>query len=259
MINNLKKKSAKALVFGVLASIILCFSCENTDLVETFDQYIPESVVSLAMPDSVAVVQTDYNKVLFKVYVNSDPKIKKVVVALFDDDTTDDDDKIVTTIDVNRTIYQPEIYEVELDLPEGGNEYFIHIEDSEGKQSIKYDVFGSVLGDAFKESLQARQNTGATIYSDSEAIINWTSNRDTNDDGDIIIKNNLLIKTEISYTSSVDGSELTIVVDESEDATIIPDFISEGTYTYTTFYKVDVDSPYVFESNPTEGTFPVKI
>ena len=257
MINNLNKKYTKALVFSVLASIVLCFSCESKDLVETYDQFIPENVISLALPDSVAVVPTGYGKVLFKVYINSDPKIKKVVVALFDDDTTDDDDKTVTTIDVNRTIYQPEIYEVELELPVGGNEYFIYMEDSEGEKSIKYDVFGTVLGDEYKESLQARQNSGASIHTDSEAIITWVSNRVPDTDGEVI--DNLLIKTELTYTSSIDGSVKTIIIDESEDETIIPDFISEGTYAYTTFYKAVVGSPYLFESNPIEGLFPEKI
>ena len=257
MINNFKNKTTNFIGIGVFTAVLLCFSCEDTDLVETYKQYVPENVVSLAMPDSVSTISSGHNKLLFRVFVNSDPKIKKVVVALFDDDTTDDDDKILATLDINRTIYQPEIYELEADLPEGGNEYFVHIEGDEGKKSIKYDVFGTVLGDAYKDGLQARANSGASAYSDSEAIITWDSNRVPDTDGEVI--NNLLVKTEITYTSSADGSVQTIVVDESEEETIIPDFISEGTYTYTTFYRVEEDSPYIFESNPTEGTFPVKI
>jgi len=259
MINNLNKKYAKTMIFSVLTSIILCFSCERKDLVETYDKFVPENVISLALPDSVAIIPTDYGKVLFEVYVNADPKIKKVVIALFDDDTTDDDDKIVTTIDINRTIYEPEIYGVELELPAGGNEYFVYMEDSEGEKSIKYDVFGTVLGDEFKESLEARQNSEAILYTDTEAIINWVSNRSFNDDGDEIVVNSLLVKCEITYTSDTDGSTKTIVIDESEDETIISDFISEGTYSYTTFYKVEPNSPYLFESNPAEGVFPEKI
>ena len=70
---------------------------------------------------------------------------------------------------------------------------------------------------------------------------------------------NLLIKTELTYTSSTDGSVKTIIIDEAEEETIIPDFISEGTYTYTTFYKGSIGSTYLFESNPIEGVFPEKI
>ncbi|WP_405296613.1 DUF4998 domain-containing protein [Algibacter sp. Ld11] len=257
MINNFKNKTTNFIGIGVFTAVLLCFSCEDTDLVETYKQYVPENVVSLAMPDSVSTISSGHNKLLFRVFVNSDPKIKKVVIALFDDDLTDNDEKILKTLDINRTVYEPEIYELEAELPEGGNEYFVHIEGLEGRKSIKYDVFGTVLGDEYKESLQARQNSGASAYSDSEAIITWVSNKVPDTDGEVI--DNLLVKTELTYISSTDGAIKTIVIDESEDETIIPDFISEGTYTYTTFYKAVVDSPYLFESNSTEGVFPEKI
>lgn len=258
MINNFKKKIVKSAGIG-LVGVLLCASCENTDLVETYDQYIPENIISLAMPDSVAVVPTDYNKVMFRVFVNADTKIKKAVIRLFDDDLSDDDDKEIASIDINRTVFVPEIYEVEVELPEGGSEYFVHLEDAEGNESIKYDVFGTVLGEAYKESLQPRQYSDVGLYSDTEAVVYWISNRTVNDDEEEVVIDNLLVKTEITYTSSADGLEKTIVVDESEDITIIPDFISEATFSYTTFYKADPDSPYIFESNPEEGTFPVKI
>jgi hypothetical protein len=257
MINNFKNKTTNFIGIGVFTAVLLCFSCEDTDLVETYKQYVPENVVSLAMPDSVSTISSGHNKLLFRVFVNSDPKIKKVVIALFDDDLTDNDEKILTTLDIIRTVYEPEIYELEAELPEGGNEYFVHIEGLEGRKSIKYDVFGTVLGDEYKESLQARQNSGASAYSDSEAIITWVSNKVPDTDGEVI--DNLLVKTELTYISSTDGAIKTIVIDESEDETIIPDFISEGTYTYTTFYKAVVDSPYLFESNSIEGGFPEKI
>jgi hypothetical protein len=259
MINNFKKIGTSTLAVSMLVYVFLCFSCEDTDLVETYDKYVPESVVSLATPDSVAAVATAYNKMLFKVFVNSDPKIKKAVITVYDDDESDDDDKIVATIDINRTVYQPEIYEVELDLEEGGVEYFVYLEDSEGNESIEYDVFGTTLGETYKASLSQREYSEILGTSDSEATIYWASNRTTNDDGDEIVVDDLLVKTEITYTSSVDGSEQTIVVDESEDETIIPNYISEGTFTYTTFYTAVVDSPYYFESNSAEGMFPVKL
>lgn len=262
MINNFNKKLAGYSVIG-LVCILICLSCEKTDLTETYDQYIPENVVSLAKPDSVAAIPTAYNKLTFKVFINADPKIKKVLITLFDDDETDDDDKVVTTIDVNRTVYQPEIYEVELELPEGGKEYFAYIEDDEGNQSIDFDFFGTVLGDEYRATLPAREQTNVRLYSENEVLINWKSNRATivNNKGEeeIVVVNEYMVKTEITYTSSVDGTEQTIVVDESEDETIVPDFISEGTYTYTTFYYHTLDNETVFESNPTEGTFPTKI
>ncbi|MFB9056327.1 DUF4998 domain-containing protein [Mariniflexile ostreae] len=254
---NSIKKQILFVGIGVLG-ILLCLSCD-TDLVETYDQYIPEKVVSIAKPDSVAVVSTDYNKILFQVCVNADPKIKKAVIALFDDDKTDDDDKIVTTIDIDRTLFKPEIYEVELELSEGGSEYFVHLEDVDGNASIKYDVFGTVLGQSYKESLQARQFSTISQYSDSEAVINWVSNRAINNSNEEIVRNKLLVRSELIYTSSVDGTEKVIVVDESEDVTIIPDFISEETFIYTTFYRAVADSPYIFESNATEEVFPLKL
>ncbi|KJD37277.1 hypothetical protein PW52_02355 [Tamlana sedimentorum] len=257
MINNIKNKLINPFTFGVVC-VLLAFSCD-TELTETFDEFIPENVVSLGKPDSVAVVPTGVNKVVFEVFVNSDPKIKKAVIALFDDDVTDDDDKIVATIDIDRTVFAPETYMVETQLPEGGSEYFIHMEDEYGNKSIKYDVFGTVLGDSYVETLEARSYVDVRLYSETEAIITWDSNRTTNDDDEEIVVNPLLVKSVITYTSSVDGSGLTVEVDESEDLTIIPDFISEGTFTYTTFYKVSEDSEYTFESNPTEGTFPAKI
>ena len=269
MIYNFMKKQITSIGLGVVG-VLLCISCD-TDLVETYEQYVPEQVISLAMPDSVAPVATAYNKILFKVFVNADPKIKKAVVTLFDDDITDDDEKIVTVIDINRTIYKPEIYQTELELPEGGSEYFVHLEDSEGNKSIKYDVFGTVLGDTYKESLQARHYDEVTYPSEVGVVISWTSNRrfqmdssgnpELDDDGNeiVLVINNLLVKTAITYTSSTDGTEKTIEVDESEDETIISDFVSEGTFSYVTYYRVAVDSPYFFESNPNEGMFPEKI
>ncbi|MCB4807958.1 DUF4998 domain-containing protein [Tamlana sp. 62-3] len=257
MINNIKNKLINPFMLGVVC-VLLAFSCD-TELTETFNEFIPETVVSLGTPDSVAVVSTGLNKAMFEVFINSDPKIKKAVIALFDDDVTDDDDKIVATIDINRTIFAPEIYSVELQLPEGGAEYFVHLEDEYGNQSTKYDVFGTVLGDEYVATLEARSYSDIRLYSETEAIITWDSNRTTNDDDEEVVVNPLLVKSVITYTSSVDGSELTVEVDESEDLTIIPDFISEGMFTYTTFYKTVADSEYIFESNPTEGTFPAKI
>lgn len=256
MINNFKIKLVNSL--GILTvCVLLCFSCEETILTETYEQYIPEDVVSIAKPDSVAVIASGYNKLTFKVFVNSDPKIKKAVIAFFDDDVTDEDDKVVATIDISRTTYEPEVYEVEVDIEEGGNEFFVHLEDAEGGESIKYDVFGSALGDEYVQNLLARQYTSMAQYSETEAIIYWESNRDATNVDEVL--DELLVKTEITYTSDVDGSELVIIVDESEEYTIIPDFISEGIFTYTTFYRLTADSDIVFESEPTEGTFPTKI
>jgi len=260
MNNNFKKISTNVLVICGLITVLLCASCEGKSLIETYDEYVPSKVVSLATPDSVAAVATDYNKLLFRVYVNSDPKIKKAVIALYDDDETDEDDKVVAVIDIDRVVYLPEVYEVVLDLEEGGNEYFVHLEDNSGNKSdVKFDVFGTVLGDTFKQGLVARQYSNVELYSDSEAVINWVSNRTINSEGEEVAINQLLVKTVLTYTSSLDGSVQTIIVDESEEETIIPDFISEGTYSYTTFYKERADSPYLFESNPTDGTFPEKI
>lgn len=254
MINNFKIKLVNAF-WGLAACVLLCFSCEETILVETYDQFIPENVVSIAKPDSVAAVSNGYNKILFKVFVNADPKVKKAVIALFDDDVTDDDDKVIATIDINRTIFQPEVYEVEVDMEEGGIEFFVHMEDAEGNTSIKYDVFGTVIGDSYVESLQARSYSVVRFYSETEAVIYWDSNRNASDE----IIDELLVKSVITYTSNVDGSQLTIEVDESEEVTIIPDFIPEGTFTYTTFYRLSTASDIIFESNPTEGVFPEAI
>lgn len=258
MINNIKNKFIKIFAIST-AGVSVFFSCDNTDLTETYNEYIPEAVVSVAKPDSVAIVQTGYNKVAFQVFVNADPKINKIVIALFDDDLTDDDDKQVASIDVNRTLFAPEIYEAEVELEEGGAEYFVHTEDEYGNESIKYDVFGTVLGASYVEGLAPRLYSDIRLYSETETIITWESNRTINDDDEEEVVNPLLVKSVITYTSSEDGTELTIEVDESEDSTIIPHFISEGTFTYTTFYKVSANSDYTFESNPTEGIFPTKI
>lgn len=243
MIINYKKLFTNISVIVFVAAFIS--SCD-TDLYETYDDYVPEKVVSVATVDSVATI-AGFENLLFKVFINSDPKIKKAVIGLFDDDPSDDDEKVVATIDISRTVFQPEIYEVEVQLPEGQNEYYVHLEDSEGNESKVYNVFGVVYGESYRQALLQRAFVDIRLYSDTdvETIITWEPNT-----------NELLVKTELIYTDNV-GVVQTIVIDAAEDTTIIPNFVPEATFSYTTFYKLSTDSSYILETDSTEGTFPI--
>jgi len=244
MINNFKS-FANYILVGMLA-ILVCFSCEDEGAVEAFDEFLPDSVVSLAKPDSVQVV-SGYEKLKFVVYINAQPTIKKVVISTFDDNINDDDDKEIATIDINRTVFQSESYEVTVELPEGQNEYFIHIEDAQGNKSIVLDTFGTVLGDEFIDSLLIRPYLSFQAYSDTEVIIYW----DVIEEEDA----NSILSTEIRYTDS-NGTEQMITVANEDTFTIIPDIVSEGLFYIKSTHVLSEEPLETIDSLESEETFP---
>ncbi|MDO7171592.1 DUF4998 domain-containing protein [Mariniflexile sp. AS56] len=240
MIEKMIKKNIRLLSHILLLAVITtcCFSCE-TDLYETYSEYAGENVVSVGSPDSLSV-ESGFEKLLFKVFINADPKLKKGVIAW----NLGGSEK---TFNIDRTIYQNEIVEVEVDVTEGSYEFSVYMEDAHGNKSNTKSVFTQVLGEEYRASLGNRSLTNVRLYSETEAIAYWEPNT-----------NELLIKTELTYISGVDGLEKVVVIDESEETVIIPDFLSEGSFSYKTFYKPSVDSRFVFETDSTEETFPVK-
>ncbi|MDN3666744.1 DUF4998 domain-containing protein [Algibacter miyuki] len=236
---------------SLLALIITCsFSCE-TDLYETYSEYSDGNVVSVGSPDSLSV-DSGLDKLMFKVFINADPKLKKGVISW----NLGANEK---TFNIDRTIYQNEIIDVEVEPGEGSYEFAVHLEDANGNKSNTLTLFTEVLGETYRADLVNRSLSGSTLSSETEVTLTWESNRYIDSKMVEQVTNDLLVKTELTYISEADGLEKTVVIDESEDTLVISDFIPEGSFNYKTFYKPTVDSVYIFESNPTEGTFPAKI
>lgn len=235
IINKIKSFTNTALV-AVL--VICCFSC-NTNLYDTYKDYSGGNVVSVAKPDSLSVVQGN-GRLSFTVYLNADPKIKKGFI-------TWDAGNNEKTFDINRTVFQRETLEVEVIAVEGTHEFTVYLEDASGNKSVKTTYLATVLGEEYRTSLPNRGLDVVEVYSGTEAIITWRANN-----------NDLLVKTEVTYTDSVDGLEKTIEVSATDSQTIVPNFQSEGTFSYKTTYKASANSSDVFITDATQGVFPVK-
>jgi hypothetical protein len=237
IIKNNKKVVTNVLV--LLTLVTCCFSCD-TDLYETYDEFAVDNVVSIAVPDSLATVQGN-GKLLFKVFLNADPKIKKGVISWNQGAGN-------KTFAIARTIYQFETIEVEIELEEGPYDFSVYLEDAAGNKSKTVSYAAKVLGENYRASLKNRSIKNVRLYSETEAVIYWRTNI-----------NPLLVETELIYTDSPDGLEKTIVIDASVDTTIVPDFQSEGTFSYKTVHKASLGSTDTFVTIVKEGTFPIAL
>lgn len=239
------KSFTNTALFAVL--VICCFSCD-TDLYETYKEYSDGNVLSVAKPDSLTVIQGN-GRLTLTMYLNADPKIKKGYITWNEGVSQE-------VFDINRTVFKHESVDIEVIEDEGAIEFTTFLEDASGNRSVKTTVLTTILGENYRASLSNRKLDRIEL-ADTDASLTWQSNRATNVVTAVeFVVNNLLVETQITYTSSVDGTEQTIVVDESEDSAIIPNVQPGGTYSYKTIYKASVNSSDVFITDEIQGTFP---
>lgn len=235
---KIKKINKFYIIQLLVVFVVFIMSCD-TDLYETYDEYLEGNIISVAKPDSITAIQGNNKNVTFLIHVNTDPKIKKGVV-------TWDFGQSEATFDIDRTAFISETYEIEIQTEEEGlaQEFIIHLEDAFGDESIKSFILVNILGEEYRSSLRNRTYSSIGLNNDNETVIAWNVNA-----------NELLVSTELTYTNTSDV-ETTIVVDSSENETIISDFQSEGMFTLKTTYKASELSSDVFISDATQGTFP---
>ncbi|MDO6738745.1 DUF4998 domain-containing protein [Wenyingzhuangia sp. 2_MG-2023] len=237
IIKNIKSFTNTALL-AVL--VMCCFSC-STDLYDTYDEYSEGEIANVGKAEGIYAVQGN-GRLSFVVAINADPKIKKGFITW----NVGEDQE---SFEIDRTVFQNENIEVEVVAEEGLYEFEVYLEDASGNKSISTYYIATILGEEYRASLANRTVVSVDANSDTEALITWEEN----------VNNELLVKTEITYTDSQDLTEKTIVVDASETETIVPNFQTEGTFSYVSTYKASAESSDVFVTDATEGTFSVNI
>ncbi|MBU2950922.1 DUF4998 domain-containing protein [Tamlana agarivorans] len=259
MITKNIKSFTNTALFAVLVTSF--FSC-STDLYETFDQYVPDKVVSVSVGEPTVLAGDE--KVVMVVEISADPKLKRGVV-------TSIDGEVQYVFEIDRTVFKPELIPVEYEAEEGIENLIVYMEDVNGVKSLDVEVYVDVLGENYRASLLNREIDAITVNSQTELTINWISNKEqTIVNGEVvyIIKEPLLLETTFTYTDS-SGVDQTIVFDSTVDEIIIDDFLLGSDYSYTSSYKAFDENqppldiyqlsltPDVFITDATVGTFPI--
>ena len=261
MITKNVKMITNTIFFMVL--VVSLFSCdsESDSLYDTFTEFTPDKIVSVSAGEPTALLADE--KVVMLIEISADPKVKRGFV-------TTDTGELKESFEINRTVFQKELVQVEFDATEGVENLVVYLEDAEGIRSVRREVTANVLGEEYRSSLSNREIETTTL-DQTEFIINWNSNSERivqlGQFVDVILEP-LLLESTLTYTD-VNDVEQTIVFDSTENETIITDFKPESTYSYTSSYKAfDTDdfpiidsfqlnyTPDVFVTDAIEGSFP---
>ena len=257
MITKNIKMITNTMAFIVL--VVFSFSCEEKDLYDTFDEFIPDNVVSVSSVRWFPLAAKE--KVLLVVQISADPKVRKGIVTNLVGD-------VQFSFDIDRTIFQTEIRTIEFEAEEGIENLLVYLEDADGVRSVTSEVTISVLGEEHRSSLFNRELVSFTVVSPNEVTINFapnTTQRLVNGIVQPVVIEPLLIETNFTYTD-INGMEQTVVLDSLENEITITDIDTTFDYSYTTTYKAFEESlvnefldltlsPDIFITDPNDGSF----
>ncbi|MDN5202254.1 DUF4998 domain-containing protein [Fulvivirgaceae bacterium BMA10] len=185
---------------------VLVFSCKSQD--DTFSEFVNqgENVIVGSVQD--VIISHGVKKLKLNVAINGDPKIKKVVIS--------DGTETVGTFDVTREKSGNDTLNYVLELEEKLYNFVIKTTDGNENESLPFEFTTTVYGDKYISNLSTRK-IASVAFNNAEqtAVVTW-------DDPFERMKD-----TRLTYQNRSD-TEVTLVVSNDENETIISDF-SGGT------------------------------
>ncbi|MBC9796367.1 DUF4998 domain-containing protein [Sinomicrobium weinanense] len=205
--NILYKAWALILIIG------LSYSC-NSDIYDTYDDYVDqEEPVSVGKPDTI-ISRSGKERILFQVFINSDPKIKEGVIRWSAEDSTN--------FKVDRTTYQRDSLNVEVRIPEGNYDFEVYLKDSKGNKSIAVEHSATAYGENYRSNLVSRI-VSTFSFDGARAMMAFVSGTENERN------------TEVKYTNTA-NEETVEVISRETDTIHLPGCDVEKDIMYRTYY-----------------------
>lgn len=219
----------KKIIYSGLLCVFVLTSCMKLE--DAYDKYlVPGGYIYPQKPTNPKACSGD-ERVILKWEKGTDPSIAKALVSWNNGEGSQE-----FPIDGNMEDVELEVK----DLLEKDYSFQIQTFDAEGNKSVPVEVNSQAYGDLYRSSIYDRSITLASIRQD-KLIVEWNA-------GDI---SNGLQYTELRYKNA-EGKDCVLKVDaESNEETVIDDYLLGSDISTKSFYVPDTTCVDVFETKET--------
>jgi len=227
----MKMKTMKNKILWYPAIIVLCIVCAHCTKYDEYKKYMPDGeIIYPQKADSVKIYPG--NKRVLLEWVIVDPKVTSCKVFYEHEGIQGE---MVVPINAGSNFENDTIRVIIPDLEETVYVFKIVSYDDFGNSSLSVEVEGRVFGEMFERSLLNRV-LNKVKYKETEGLtLEWFA-ADANEIG-----------IKFDYTDT-NGNHQTMVVDQPEMSTLLPDFKISESFFYSTMYKplpTAIDTFYV--------------
>ena len=232
------KKSIIAIGIGITTFLSILVSCSES-LQDTYSEFTENGeTIYIGAPVSISAISTGINTMKLSIVINADPKISKGTIL-------DTEGAIISEFDINLASLVDNTVEVDVNLNEGDNTIFVVLKDNSGNESVKKEALIKVFGTNYQAGLISRIIATVTAISPNAAIIQWDAVQAGS------------ISTILTYEDS-SGVLQTMEIANDINETALDDIKLGGSISVSSTYKPSEDATFVFESLPSDYTFPLE-